>query len=122
MKWFFVVLKKYAVFAGRAQRREFWCFGLVACIVALALLAIDIATDTYDREVRLGLLSGIFVLAILLPSIAVGVRRLHDMGKSGWWWLISLIPFIGSIVLLIMCAQSGESGSNQYGPDPRRRT
>lgn len=122
MNWFFVELKKYVVFSGRAQPREFWYYGLVASIVAIALFAIDIATDTYDREAGLGLLSGLFLVATLLPSIAVGVRRLHDMGKSGWWWLISLIPLIGTIVLLIMCAQSGESGSNQYGPDPKAGT
>lgn len=119
MNWFFVVLKKYAVFSGRAQRREFWYFGLVATVVALSLFAIDVATDTYDREAGVGLLSGIFLVATLLPSIAVGVRRLHDIGKSGWWWLVSLIPFVGTIILLIMCAQPGESGSNQYGPDPK---
>ena len=118
MNWFFVVLKKYMVFSGRAHRREFWFFALVCSVVALALFAIDVATDTYDREAGLGLLTGIFLLATLLPSIAVGVRRLHDTGKSGWWWLISLIPFVGSIILLIMCAQPGEAGSNQYGPDP----
>jgi len=117
-----VVLKKYAVFSGRAQRREFWYFGLVASIIAIALLGLDMATDTYDREAGLGLLSGIFFVATLLPSIAVGVRRLHDMGKSGWWWLISLVPLVGVIILLIMCAQRGNYGDNEYGPDPMTAT
>ena len=113
------MLKKYMVFSGRAQRQEYWYFVLVASIVAMVVFAIDVAAGTYSRDADIGLFSGAFLASIFLPSVAVGVRRLHDMGKPGWWWLISLIPLIGAIALLIMCAQPGESGHNQYGPDPQ---
>lgn len=122
MNWFLVVMKKYVVFSGRAHRREYWTFALVACSIAIALFVVDIVTGTYDREAGLGLATGIFLFATLLPSIAVGVRRLHDTGKSGWWWLISLIPLVGAFILLILCAQPGELGDNQYGPDPKAAT
>lgn len=118
VNWFVEVLKKYAVFSGRAHRREYWYFALVASIIAVVLFVIDIVTETYDREVGLGLLSGIFLLIMFVPSIAAGVRRLHDTGKSGWWWFISLVPLLGPLVLLVMCAQPGQPGANDYGADP----
>jgi uncharacterized membrane protein YhaH (DUF805 family) len=122
LNWFLVVMKKYVVFSGRAHRREYWIFALVACLIAIALFVVDIVTGTYDREAGLGLATGIFLLVTLLPSIAVGVRRLHDTGKSGWWWLISVIPLAGPLILLVICAQPGEIGDNRYGPDPKPAT
>lgn len=122
MNWFLVAMQKYAVLSGRAHRREYWLFVLVSCLIGVTFLIIDIATGTYSRDSGLGLLSGIFVLATLLPSIGAGVRRLHDTGQSGWWYAIVLIPFIGGIVLLIMCAMPGQSGENRFGPDPMATT
>ena len=90
--------------------------------MVIVLAIIDIATDTFNIEEGSGLLTGLFAIATLLPSISVGVRRLHDMGKSGWWSLVLLVPFVGVIIMLIMCAQPGESGSNQYGSDPKAVT
>jgi uncharacterized membrane protein YhaH (DUF805 family) len=90
---------KYVDFNGVASRSEFWWFILFTCIVGLVLSIIDTALGTTP------VLYGLFALAVLLPYLAVGVRRLHDTGRSGWWWLIVLIPLIGTIVLIVFWAQ-----------------
>ena len=109
MNWnyYVEVLKKYAVFEGRARRAEFWTFALVNFIVSLVLHLIA------------GLLGAVYGLAVLLPSLAVGARRLHDIGKSGWWLLISLIPIVGFFVLLYFFVQDSQPGSNEHGPNPK---
>jgi len=107
------VLKfKYAQFFGRARRSEFWYFALFNFIVSLGLGMIDAFTG-------LGFLSSVYGLAVLVPSLAVGVRRLHDTGKSGWWILIGLIPFIGWIVLIVFYLQDSQPFTNRYGPNPK---
>jgi uncharacterized membrane protein YhaH (DUF805 family) len=111
--WYIDVLKKYAVFSGRAQRAEYWYFFLFNIIVAVVLAALD-------QMLGFGnILSGIYTLAVLLPGIGVGVRRLHDIGRSGWWLLIGLIPVIGFIVLIIWYVKDSDPGENQYGPNPK---
>jgi uncharacterized membrane protein YhaH (DUF805 family) len=107
------VLKKYADFSGRASRAEFWCFFLFYIIAEIILQILDSMLNTG------GILLSIFVLAVFIPSIAVEVRRLHDIGKSGWWLLISLIPIVGIIVLLIWFIKDSQPGTNQYGPNPK---
>ncbi len=119
MNWFLLVLKKYAVFSGRAQRAEYWYFILFYVLILIGLSMIDGTTGTFDPETGMGLLSGLFSLATFIPSIAVGVRRLHDTGRSGWWLLISFIPLIGAIVLIIFFVQDSASGENAYGPNPK---
>jgi uncharacterized membrane protein YhaH (DUF805 family) len=119
MNWYLEVLKKYALFEGRARRKEYWYFVLFNFLITVLLIAIDYVTGTINVEVGIGLLSGIYSLAILVPSIAVSVRRLHDTDRSGWWVLISLIPIIGGIVLLIFMVQDSTSGDNRYGPNPK---
>ena len=119
MSWYFEVLKKYAVFGGRARRKEFWYFALFNVIVGILLAVVDAAIGTFNTDSGFGLLSGIYSLAILIPSIAVSVRRLHDIGRSGWWILIALIPLIGTIVLLVFNVQDSQPGENQYGPNPK---
>jgi uncharacterized membrane protein YhaH (DUF805 family) len=120
MNWFLAVLKKkYADFSGRAQRAEYWYFFLFYLIIYIVLAIIDGITGTYNVDASIGLLGGIFALALLIPSIAVGVRRLHDTGRSGWWLLIGLIPLIGAIVLLVFTVQDSSPGDNQYGPNPK---
>lgn len=104
-------MKKYAVFEGRASRREFWMFTLVNVVVAFL---IGFVSGLLGLPKIIGTL---YMLAILLPSLAVTVRRLHDMDKSGWWVLLALIPFVGSIVLLIMCIFEGTQGLNRFGPN-----
>ncbi len=106
------VLKKYAVFSGRARRKEFWMFVLINFIIAIALSAVDMMLG-------LGLLGFIYAVATLVPALAVGARRLHDIGKSGWWQLVGLVPLIGLIILIIFFVMDSNPGDNQYGPNPK---
>lgn len=115
MSWFIEVLKKYAVFSGRARRKEYWMFALFVGIIDVILAIIPIASKTP----ALFALLGIFYLAILVPSLAVGVRRMHDTGRSGWWLLIGAVPFIGGIWLLVLTCLDSQPGPNQYGPNPK---
>jgi D-xylose transport system ATP-binding protein len=111
--WYVAVLRKYATFGGRAGLPEFWWFSLVNFVISLVLTAFVVVS------VKLAdVLLVIYALATLLPSLAVGVRRLHDINRSGWFLLISLVPFIGGIWLLVLLALGGDAGPNKYGPPP----
>lgn len=112
MNWYIDVLKKYAVFEGRARRMEFWMFTLFSFIIVCVLSGIEIALGIFG-------LSALYSLAVLLPSIGVAVRRLHDTDRSGWWIFISLIPAIGIIVLLIFYFMDGTPGDNRFGANPK---
>lgn len=118
MNWYLEAVKKYAVFSGRAGRKEYWFFSLFYALFIIALVIIDVMTGVYDVASGMGLFSVIFVLAMLIPSVAVLVRRLHDTDRSGWWLLIGFIPLIGVIVLLVFTVQDGTPGDNQYGSNP----
>lgn len=113
MEWYVEALKKYADFSGRARRKEYWMFTL--CNVIIAMLVAFVSNLVLGSNI----LSSIYSLALLLPSWAICVRRLHDIGKSGWWFFISLIPLVGSIWLIILFCKEGELGTNQYGPNPK---
>lgn len=115
MSWFIEALKKYAEFSGRSRRKEYWMFALFVGIIDVILAVIPIASKTP----ALFALLGIFYLAILVPSLAVGVRRMHDTGRSGWWLLIGAVPFIGGIWLLVLTCLDSQPGPNQYGPNPK---
>jgi uncharacterized membrane protein YhaH (DUF805 family) len=117
MDWYLGVLKKYTVFTGRARRREYWMFVLFNIIISVVLSIIDRVIG--NPEMGLGILGTLYALAVLVPSLAVGVRRLHDTNRSGWWLLIGLIPCIGFIVLIIFTVQDSQAGDNQYGPNPK---
>ena len=119
MSWYLEVLKKYAVFDGRARRKEYWMFFLINILVSVVLIAIDNLIGTFSLQTGAGLLQGLYSLAVLLPSLAVTVRRLHDTGRTGWWILIGLVPVIGGIVLLIFMVLDSEPGANEYGPNPK---
>jgi len=119
MSWFIEALKKYAVFSGRSRRKEYWFFVLFVVIISIVLNIIDGLIGVYDRSMGAGLLSTIFSLAILIPSIAVSVRRLHDIDRTGWWVLIALVPLVGWIVLLVFHVQDSTPGTNRYGPNPK---
>jgi uncharacterized membrane protein YhaH (DUF805 family) len=128
MKWYLEVLKKYVVFDGRARRQEFWMFvlfnfifGVVAGILdnVLGLNFKSSYSSSYSAYASTGYISMIYSLAVLLPTLAVAVRRLHDIGKSGWMILVGLIPFVGWIWLLVLYVTEGQQGPNQYGPDPK---
>ena len=119
MGWYLEALKKYAVFGGRSRRKEYWYFVLFSVIVSLVLSAIDALLGTFSSSTNVGLLGGIYGLAIIVPSIAVSVRRLHDIDRTGWWVLIGLVPVIGTIVLLVFAALDGTPGENRFGPNPK---
>jgi uncharacterized membrane protein YhaH (DUF805 family) len=111
MEYFIDALKKYADFKGRARRKEYWMFVLIYSIIIIALSLID----TFFGTVWL---SPIFSLALIIPSISISARRLHDIGRSGWWQLIYFIPLIGLIVMLVfLCQDSHEE--NHYGISPK---
>lgn len=117
MQWYIDVLKKYAVFTGRARRTEYWMFILFHFIVSMVLITIELVfgiaphSDTY-------VLFGFYFYATLLPWLAVGARRLHDTGQSAWWLLLALVP-AGGIVLFVFFVQDSQLGNNQYGPNPK---
>lgn len=112
VKWYIDVLKKYAVFNGRARRKEYWMYTLFNCIALVVLVCIGVAVDNVIPQL-------LYVIAIALPSLGVTVRRLHDTGKSGWLALIGIVPMVGGIVLLAFTCIDGDRGPNAYGPDPK---
>ena len=103
---------QYTGFSGRARRSEYWYFTLFNCIVSFA-------TSFIGTRLHFGWLASIISLALLLPALAVCIRRLHDIGKSGWWYLIGLIPVVGFILLIVWFCRDSEAGANQYGPNPK---
>lgn len=114
MNWYLDVLKnKYATFTGRARRKEYWMFFLFNILIAIGLGIIEAVLGIP------GILGMIYALAVLVPGIAITVRRLHDTGRSGWWILIGLIPLIGAIILLIFMVLDSQAGDNEYGPNPK---
>jgi uncharacterized membrane protein YhaH (DUF805 family) len=106
--------QKYATISGRARRSEYWWFALFLLIGNVVLNGVDAILFGGDTQ----LLSAIFSLATIVPSVCAGGRRLHDTGRSAWWLLIGLIPLVGFLVLLWWFVQKGTDGSNEYGPDP----
>lgn len=117
MNWYIEAFKKYAVFDGRARRKEYWMFILFNCII-VSVLAVAVG-EIYESTGSLFALSVLYSFAVLIPSLAVSVRRLHDTGRSGWWLLIYFVPFMGFIVLLIFAVLDSQAGENQYGPNPK---
>ena len=115
MSWYLEVLKKYAVFSGRARRKEYWMFYLVNCVIGAVIGIIEVMAGMSPQSA----LTILYTCVILIPSLAVAVRRLHDTGRSGRWMFIALIPFIGAIVLLVMWLQDSQPGDNPYGPNPK---
>ncbi|SMF02245.1 Uncharacterized membrane protein YhaH, DUF805 family [Tistlia consotensis] len=111
-------LQNYATFSGRAARPEFWWWVLALFLASLVLSVIDYLLFGHGR----GPISSLFSLAVLLPNLAVGARRLHDGERSGWWLLIGFLPVIGVIVLIVFFVQDGTVGPNRYGADPKGRT
>jgi uncharacterized membrane protein YhaH (DUF805 family) len=119
VNWYLTVLKKYADFSGRARRMEYWVFSLINLLIICVLVFLDAMLGFEVGEDQIGLLSAIYVLAVLLPSLAVSVRRLHDTDRSGWWLLIGILPLIGDIVLLIFFVLDSTPGDNRFGPNPK---
>lgn len=112
MEWYIKVLKNYANFSGRARRKEYWMFFLCNSIIQVLLVMIDLKTGT-------GMLFGLYAVAVIMPGFSVGVRRLHDIGKSGWWMFITFVPIIGGILLLVYLCKDSQQEENSYGPNPK---
>ncbi|MFG3404206.1 DUF805 domain-containing protein [Streptomyces sp. NPDC048142] len=112
MDWYLAVLKNYAGFSGRARRKEYWMFTLIS-------VGISVVLSIIGGLIGADFLSFIYSVAILVPTLAVGVRRLHDTGRSGWWLLIALIPLVGAIILIVFLASEGKPEANQHGVNPK---
>jgi uncharacterized membrane protein YhaH (DUF805 family) len=118
MNWYIRGLKKYAVFSGRARRREYWMFELINELIALALfvLAVFLGKAGFEYFISLPV---IYILATTIPSLAKLIRRLHDTNHSGWWFFIGLVPLIGPLILFSFTVKDGDRGENRFGPDPK---
>ena len=112
MNWYLKVMKNYFNINGRARRTEYWMYFLV-------YIAIVIVAGILDSIIGLGLIGALVALAHLIPSITVGVRRLHDINKSGWWLLIALVPIIGWIIAIYWAVKEGDATDNLYGSNPK---
>jgi uncharacterized membrane protein YhaH (DUF805 family) len=119
MDWMLMPLRRYAEFSGRSRRKEYWMFALFAFLVGIVLSIVERIVGLDAVVGPYGFLLLLFWLAFLVPSIAVGIRRLHDTNRSGWWLLIALVPLIGAIVLLVVYVTEGTTGPNDFGPDPK---
>jgi len=115
MNWYLSALKKSFVFKGRARRKEYWYFALFNILISLFIGYIDILTPTTDMRAVVGF----YIIVMLIPSISVGVRRLHDTNRTGWWYFITLIPIIGGIVLFVFMVLDSDNSENQFGDNPK---
>ncbi len=113
MEWYLEALKKYAVIDGRSRRMEYWMFTLFNMIIAFTLGFLEGLVGGP------GIIANLYALAVLVPGIAVCVRRLHDTDRSGWWLLIAFIPCLGAIVLLVFMIEDSTAGDNRFGPNPK---
>lgn len=122
MEWFLKVVKdNYANFNGRARRKEFWIFQLYYFILLFVLRFFDVMISYYYSDYRIGLLSSILSLALIIPIITVAVRRLHDTNKSGLWLLVILVPIVGFLILLLFFCLNGNDKENKYGENPKTK-
>jgi uncharacterized membrane protein YhaH (DUF805 family) len=118
MYWYLKVLKQYAVFSGRARRKEFWMFCLFNVIFFIVAMLLDNILGLAIEELGYGPISVLYILGVYIPSLAVTARRLHDIEYSGWWQLFNIIPF-GAIWILVLLCRDGDDGENYYGSDPK---
>lgn len=120
LDWMLMPLKRYADFSGRSRRKEYWMFVLGVFIAGIVLTIVEslIGLSGLVGGVY-GPLTTIFLLAMIVPGIAVQVRRFHDQDKSGWFVLLSLIPFLGGLIVLVFMCLEGTRGPNRFGPDPK---
>jgi uncharacterized membrane protein YhaH (DUF805 family) len=119
MEWYLLPWKRFAEFSGRSRRKEYWMFTLFNIVIAIVLCILSLVLRESGVGVIFSILSFIYSLAALIPGLAVSVRRLHDTGKSGWFLLLGLIPFVGPVILLVFFCMDSEPGQNAYGPNPK---
>lgn len=120
MKWYLKAFSQYANFSGRARRKEYWMFILFNIIFSTIAMIADNILGIAVEGVGYGPIYLLYILAIFIPGLAVSIRRLHDIGKSGWMFLIIMIPLIGSIWLLILMLSDSQQGPNKWGENPKR--
>jgi uncharacterized membrane protein YhaH (DUF805 family) len=118
MKYYLLALRRYAEFRSRSNRSEYWYFALFNLLFAGIALALDTLLGITYPNVAYGYIYTAYALTILVPQLAVSIRRLHDTNRSGWFLLLALVPFVGAVWLLVLFATKGTPGDNQYGPDP----
>jgi len=122
VNWYIEVLKKYAVFSGRARRKEYWMFILFNFIFSLVAWLLDVVIFVmtfWGGFWGFGPIGVVYAIAVFIPGLAVAVRRLHDVGKSGWYYFIILIPIAGPIWFLVLLCSDSQPGDNKYGPNPK---
>jgi|SRR5664279_3025159 len=115
MHWYLQVLKNYALFTGRARRSEYWYFVLGNVVIGFVLGILD---AVLRKIIGIGPLGMIYGFAVLIPGVAVSIRRLHDTDRSGWWLLLGLVPLVG-LVLIVFLAEDSNAGTNRYGQNPK---
>ena len=120
MKWYIEAITNYVNFKGRARRKAYWMFVLVNLIIVMLLNLLDGVFDITVGASGVGLISFVYSLLVFLPGLALSVRRLHDTGRSGWWILINIVPFVGFIIFIVLLCQDSYYGENQYGPCPKQ--
>ena len=119
MDWYLAVLQKYATFEGRARRKEYWMYALITTLISIVLMIVDsFAGLTKLAGGQISPLNTLYGLAVLIPGLAVMVRRLHDINRSGWSILFLFIPFAGAIIVLFWLIKEGDRSRNDYGPNP----
>ena len=119
MNYYLKVLQQYGDFNGRARRTVYWIYNIINSIIGGLLFFLDYLLGTTIDSLGLGVLYLVYALFVFIPGVAVAVRRLHDVGKSGWMLLIALIPLIGAIWLLVLYLTDSNPGENKYGPNPK---
>ncbi len=118
MEWYLKVINSYFDFNGRSRRMEYWMFVLINTIISVFCILLDSMLGTV-WSIGYGPIYIGYGLAVFVPGLAVAIRRLHDIGKSGWYYLLVIIPIIGPIWLIILFVTEGEQGDNKYGPNPK---
>jgi uncharacterized membrane protein YhaH (DUF805 family) len=119
MNWYLKVWQQFSDFNSRARRREYWIFALFQIMAIIAAIILDNLLGISIDDSGMGPIYLIYILMSIVPNLAVSVRRLHDIGKSGWMILVGIIPIAGSIWLIVLFALEGDSGRNRFGPDPK---
>ena len=119
MSWFLMAMKKYATFSGRSRRKEYWFFVLFYILISILVTLVDVAMGSFDTATGMGMLGALLALGMFIPSLAVAVRRLHDTDRSGWDFLICLIPLIGAIWFIVLMCFDSTPGDNRFGPNPK---
>jgi uncharacterized membrane protein YhaH (DUF805 family) len=118
MEWFKKCMNQYADFSGRARRKEYWMFSLFYFLSIIGTLVVDVILMSVIGS-SMPFITILFMLAVAVPSLSVMVRRLHDTDRSGWWFLVTLVPFVGSFILLFFLCVDGTVGENRFGPNPK---